>query len=220
MMERSCGAAAVSVALVLATAGLAQADIIDQNVTLGLERTNWVRELTVNQLAIGEGTLSKVTLIVNASIQSEYKLENLQAGPSTQVLQLSGQVQVRRGDNSVLGAGSLNYSRSDTLAAYDGALDFSGASSVNTTIPSAYTTVTIDLTSPADLAMFIGNSTVTLPVTASVSSFFQGPSNVARNIQSLAQGNFRVIYDFIPVPAPAGLSVMAMGLVALGRRRG
>lgn len=220
MVERNRGAALMSVALVVAGAGVAQADVIDtQSITLGAEKTNWTRSLTIPQIEASVATLTKVTLVIEASIASTYRLENLQTRSSEQFLKLNGLIEVRRNDNSLLGSGGLNYERSDVLAPYDGAFDFAGASSLSTNFNDDFETVVVELTSASDLAMFEGSGTITMPVNAAVSSFFQGPSNVARSITTLAEANVRVIYEGVPIPGPAALSVLSLGVLATTRRR-
>lgn len=221
MVERNRGAALISVALVVAGAGVAQADVIDtQSITLGAEKTNWTRSLTIPQIEASVATLTKVTLVIEASIASTYRLENLQTNNSSQqFLKLNGLIEVRRNDNSLLGSGALNYERSDLLQPFDGAFDFAGTSSLSTNFNDDFEMVVVELTSASDLAMFEGAGTITMPVNAAVSSFFQGPSNVARSIQTLAEANVRVIYEGVPVPGPAALSALSLGVLATTRRR-
>jgi hypothetical protein len=73
------------------------------------------------------------------------------------------------------------------------------------------------LTNPLDLALFIGNGFLDVPIDAYGYSSHTGAGNISFLSSTSAQGNVTVTYDYTEyVPEPGSLGLLGSGLTALG----
>ncbi len=221
MQGRSLFALTGISALTLATfAGSAAGEVVVQTVNIGPLTTNWIRNLTINQFDATLGTLTKVELQVSGHIESQYQIESFQSTGSSHYFRLTGDLTVRRPDNTVLAQATVLNERTDNLTAFDGNLDAGGTSGLTAGISKDMAPGSAEITDNLGISTFIGGGTLDFPVSATMSSFFQGSSNVFRAVFTTASAEIKVIYTYNAVPTPGSVAlVSAAGLIGLRRRR-
>lgn len=203
-----------------AIAGSATADVITQTVNIGPLTTNWIRNLTVNQFNPALGTLSKVELFVSGHIDSQYQIESFQSTESSHFFRLTGDLTVRRPDNTVLAQATVLNERTDNLAAYDTVFDSGGTSGLTTNIAKDMVPGNVEISDAGGVAPFVGGGSLDFPVSATMSSFFQGSSNVFRAVFTTASAEITVRYTYDAVPTPGATALLGIaGLVGIRRRR-
>lgn len=217
MAERMIGiAGALSLALV---AGTAHGAVIETGASLGSLATNWSRGLTFEKFTPGLGELVQVDLEIAGSVSTDYRIESRAAHATTHTMRLNGNLTLRRPDNTTLGGASVAHEQTDNLAAFDGTVDFGGPSGRTFAIAKTFGPSQITLTDAADLALFTGLDNITLPVSATMSSFFQGSSNVARVVQTISDASVRVKYTYIAIPGPGAVALAGMSMLVAARRK-
>jgi len=175
--------------------------------SIPLQPTNWSLSVSVPKFDPSLGTLNLVDVCITGQITGSYGVESLDAGPSWAMMQLSAAVELRRPDASPI-AQAMPASPMVTypLTPFDGTLDFGGTSGASQSGISVLTTAQIDLTSPADLALFTGApgapGSIVLPVSAMGTSTAMGGGHLITYFQSQAAGIVSICYDYTPVAAP------------------
>lgn len=164
------------------------------------------------------GTLTKVTFTLTGVTTGDVQLENV-GGAGTKNYSAIGTMTLERPDNSTIVITTPTASGSLSMAAFDGTMDFGGASGA--IIPGAASTASesVTLTSGADLALFSGAGTIDLPISG------DGSLNVTSGVLGLysAAGTATVLvaYEYAPVPEPevygAVGALLCGGLIAYRR---
>jgi hypothetical protein len=88
-------------------------------------------------------------------------------------------------------------STSANLAASDGKVDFAGPSGGTASVTGSASATTSGTFTPTDAALFIGKSTVALPVTAQVRATASGPANLVARFQAQVSASATLTYDFV-----------------------
>lgn len=159
--------------------------------------TNWTQQQTVAQFNPALGTLVSVQIEDNATITSDIKVENLDSAAQT----INANVQ---GSQTLSGPGvsqlttNLSATQSDNAAAFDGSIDFSGASGHDFGAQTANGSKSVTLTDATSLAEYTGTGTITLSDTAQGTSTVTGSANVVSQINTTAAAQVTVIYTYIP----------------------
>jgi hypothetical protein len=160
-------------------------------------KTGWSKTATVAQFNPALGTLLSIDVNSTATLQSEFQFENLDAIPGTVSGQINGNVTV-----SVPGVSPLvtNLSASDSFnaGAYDGAIDFSGASGHDSGLQSHSGTRSVTITDPALLQSFEGAGSVTVSAQAGATSTMSGPGNVLALHSASAGAQVQLVFHYIP----------------------
>ena len=90
-----------------------------------------------------------------------------------------------------------------TLAAYDGVLDYAGASSVNVAgIRSTASATANGIFTPTALAPFIGTGAIALSLATSGQTSIDGPGNLAVTTTLVAGAVVTLSYTYLPFPVP------------------
>ena len=135
--------------------------------TTGLRPTNFTTSLTVPRFNTSLGTLTSVAIDFAGGVNSTIRFESQDAAASTITGTASATVTLTRPDNSQLAVVLPTNTRSQTVTAYDGTLDFAGTSgNTFSNVAGNLTAPTVNLTAAADLALFSSNgaSDILLPV--------------------------------------------------------
>jgi|GEM_PF-1068698 len=178
--------------------------------------------LVVEKFNSSLGELQSVSLLFKAEVAGSGGAENWGEGAATITFKLAADLSLKKPDGSAiitLNLSDTSYSKECT--AYDGTTDYGGTSGLKvenyTVIGQGGTALTL----ASDLQLFIGEGTISLPVSAIGRSGFSGSGNMLVQVQSGGKASVTVTYSYAPVPEPssAGLAT-GIGLIGLtGWRR-
>jgi hypothetical protein len=144
------------------------------------------------------GTLNSVEIILNGKLSSDVKVENLDAAPSTVNAQVNGNLSLQGPGGTLLSVSPSIVDNSTALSAYDGTLDYGGASGHNFGEQSASAQKSITLTN--NLSAWEGNGNVALTEVGESTSTVSGSGNEQVHICSEGSGTATVIYNYTPKP--------------------
>lgn len=171
---------------------------LTRTVTFPEAATNFTATGTVGKFDPTLGTLTSIDVIAVSTLTSRIQVESRDALPATVVGHVDGTV-----TTSGPGVASLTArpttDRTFTAAAFDGALDFAGTSGKDFGAVQATDTKVATLTSPADLASYVGTGGVVFTTAANSNSFASGAGNLASVISSTASSAVNVVYHFTPI---------------------
>jgi hypothetical protein len=160
-------------------------------------KTDWSQTQSLPQFDPSLGQLTGVDIINNGSLTSQIKVESLDQAPATVIGTVSGTLSLTgAGLNSLVT--STSSSQTFSAAAFDGDIDFAGASGHDFGDKTATGSKTITLTSASDLAAFTGTGHVSLTETAHATSNGSGAGNLMTLINSTASANVTVAYHYVP----------------------
>ena len=152
---------------------------------VGAFRPDWGGSVTLNQVDPASGVQS-ITLGLSGVLDSGVSIESLEGAASTFTSTTAAVVTLERPDGTGLLTAMPTTTVSGRLAAFDGVVDYAGASGrVVTAVgtDSASVTYVAGGTSSGDAALLVGTGTVTLPVVAT--------ARVAASVS----GNFVAYFD-------------------------
>jgi len=168
-----------------------------------LTTTNWTQSVTLSKFDPALGDLQAVIVTLQAHNEGSAAFENQDAASATVTMTFSTRVEVQRPDLSQLLFGEPTVNTSDSVTAFDGVLDFGGASGRNYANLSQNVTQSVTANPPSpDLALFTGPAgnpgTITLPVVAVGQSTGTGAGNLTLAFSSKASAAVTVQYLFAP----------------------
>lgn len=164
------------------------------------------------------GTLNAVSIAFTGTVVGSVAVENKSASPGTINSQLSSAISLLLSNVTI---GNVNASSplfTDNLPAFDGTLDFAGPSSAAHTGISVSQSTTLSIL-PANFAAYTGVGALPLGVSALATSSATGGGNAASNFSTSAIGAATITYTYTAVPEPSSLALVALGGLALLRRR-
>jgi hypothetical protein len=147
------------------------------------------------------GTLNSVQVILNGTLNSDVKVENLDAAPSTINAQVNGNLSLQGPGGTLLSVTPTISENSTSLSPYDGTLDYAGTSGHDFGEQSASAQQSITLTN--NLSAWEGTGNVPLTESAQSTSTVSGSGNEQVHICSEGSGTVTVIYNYTPAPPPA-----------------
>jgi len=187
--------------------------------------TDWNTNVSITQFNPALGTLNSVKFEVTGTVSASNGYENTSTNSGTSVnYSYSSVITLFRPDNSTIAGVTYSASGTQSLGVFDGTVDFGGTSGY-TYYHNSSTTATHTSPPPAaDLTLFTGTSSVTLPVSADATYSDNAGGNVSTSVSSEASATIKVTYDYEAIPEPSSLasffSVAACcGSVAAWRRR-
>ena len=211
-------------ALTLATS--AQAGVISFSDSIAIQSTNWNSAVSIGKFDTTLGMLTSITFSLEGIVNGQARAESLDAQPATVTLDLAGEIKLQRPDMSVLVTTNPVVSSVFNLAAFDGTIDFAGASGVDTGSVSASASDALTSTSAADFLLFsaAGGGVINMPVLAAGLSTGSGAGNLVTQFTTLAGANVTVTYNYTDaptssVPEPGTLAMAGLGLLGLGAMR-
>jgi hypothetical protein len=166
-------------------------------VTFANAKTGWTKTAALAKFDPSLGTLLSVDITSTATLQSEFQFENIDAEPGTISGTINGTVTV-----SVPGAGPLvtGLSASDSFnaAAYDGTIDFGGASGHDSGLQTHTGSRSVTITDAGLLQQFEGTGSLTVSGHAGATSTASGPGNLLALHSASAGAQVQVVYHYIP----------------------
>ncbi|GAX36195.1 choice-of-anchor E domain-containing protein [Nodularia sp. NIES-3585] len=210
-------AAATTLAGMLVTAGVANAASLTSTASTSLEFTDIVDSvLSIQKFNPSLGTLNSVTLDFNSLITGEAGFENRGARAARVTVKLAAEVNLTNSDLElsppfpILPVNEQSY----LVTAYDGVTDFGGTSgrTLEELIATRSTTKTFN--SVPDLAVFTGIGNLDFLYTAIAESTVTGSGNLRFFVDTLAQADLTVIYDYDPKTVPEPSAALGIGLFA------
>lgn len=167
-----------------------------KTVTFANDKANTIRTQSLPQFDPSLGTLQSVEIKVDGKIISDIKIENLDDEVASVAGAVSGTVLVNGPGFNLNVSIAGNAAVAQTLAAFDGTIDFAGSSGVTLTGKTATGSNTQTLAGSAVNA-FIGNGTVNLSFLAQATTQASGGGNLTANIANLGGGQVTVTYRYL-----------------------
>lgn len=197
----------------------AQAATISFSNAIADTTTNWAHNLTLQQFDGSLGTLQSVKFTYAGHVNTTFREESLDAAPATITVTASAAIAF------ALPVGqTLNISNSNTqnVGAFDGTIDFAGASGFGPLLVTGTDSGMLTLVS--GLGAFVGLGTYNIDVTATGTSGASGAGNLISQINTTAGANITVDYTYAvqhqtPEPASLALAGLALAGIALTARR-
>lgn len=166
--------------------------------TFATAKTGWTKTAQVAQFDPSLGTLQSIDIINTATLQTEFQIENIDNEPGNISSSVNGGVTVTVPGMSPLSA-SASLSDSFDAPAFDGTIDFGGASGHDSGLKTATGRNSVTgVTDAGILAEFEGTGTVTLSGHGTARSSVSGPGNVLALLNTSAGDQVQVIYHYIP----------------------
>jgi hypothetical protein len=166
----------------------------------GSGTTDWTRTQSVNQFNPSLGTLTAIEITNSGTLNSHIRVESLDSAPANVTGTVSGNLTLTSAVVPSLVTTTNAATENFQASAFDGKIDFAGTSGKDFGDKSSGGSKSEVLTSPADLANFIGLGKVSLTETAQATSTADGSGNLLSQINSTAQATVTVKYDYIPAP--------------------
>ncbi|WP_162249885.1 choice-of-anchor E domain-containing protein [Massilia sp. Root351] len=218
--------AALAVAAALSPFASAQAATISFADTKSIATTNWTDFLSFGKFDSSLGTLTSIKFDLSGTVQGAGNAESLDAAASSVTLSLGALLGLTRPDGSTLVVTNPLFSQVFEFGAFDGTINFSGASGGSTGTVSANGSNSFTSFNASDFSLFsaLGGGTINLGLNAIGNSSGTGAGNLLTQFNTSAAGNVLVTYTYTPtgeVPEPATLATLIAGLGLMGavRRR-
>ena len=173
--------------------------------------TNFTANIGVNQFDPAMGTLTGIQFTLTGTVLGTVKFESFDSLASTVTSNLAATITLLRPDNTTIAVVLPTVSATTNLTAYDGILDFGGTS--GRTFANVTNTLSVTpavMSSAADLALFQGLGSITLPVTASASSSAAGAGNLDTSFNTTAGANGSVTYFYNTTSTPEPSTTILM----------
>lgn len=190
--------------------------------------TNFEQTLSVDQFDSSLGTLNSVKLTFDGSMIGSAGFENTAESPYDAAfwanLNFSSTIDnaitldIKDSSTTYISETQDGMATAPDLAAYDGVEDYDGDSGTTIEIINESYQTTITITDPSELAAFVGSGVIDFAIDASNQGTTYLVGIGSGSITSQAGGTVSAEYDYT-VPEPATMSLLAIGGLALLRRR-
>ncbi len=199
------------------SAGTAHAETVTYTTVIPLTKTNWAQSIPLPKFPTASGTLTSVSVTLASTIEGTLAVESVDPAPSTVTSHLAAELTLTRPDGSALLSHAPEDSKVGEFSAFDGTVDFAGNSGGTYSI-AATSTSTADLgaLSASDMALFSGEGTIDLPLSAEGVSRFDGAGNLQSESTLSASATATVTYGY--VTPDLSISMQAQGPFTVGGR--
>jgi len=193
----------------------AHAAMVMYSDSVPVQTTNWSDTMMLPLFDPSLGTLTSVKLTLDGSVSGTAKYESLDASPALIDLNLQATITLQKPDLSNLVQIIPLANVSENASAFDGTVDFDGASGTTFAGLNGSASDMTTLTLPADLALFTGVGNINLPVSGTGSSNGSGAGNLITQFATSAGATAKVVYTFEPVPEPTSFALAGLGMAGL-----
>jgi hypothetical protein len=182
--------------------------------------TDWSDVFSLQKFDSGLGALQSIDVDLYGSVGGDAKVESLDASASNVALNLNGLIKLATVTGSELIVINPLLSKTFALTAFDGLIDFSGASGKTLTGLSSSTSGSNHFSGATWLSMFTGPGAMDLSLSAKGVSSASGSGNLISQFATNAAANYKVTYTYAAaVPEPETYALMGLGVLALLARR-
>lgn len=195
----------------------AYSESITYSKSFAYAKTNWTDVFSVNQFNPNLGVLDTISIAFSGSIKSRVRVENLEDHAMDLFVATVGKIVLLKPDYSAYAQLLPQFTNPCHFAAFDGTLDFAGASGCDVWKANTVST-TLAPSGMSDMNPFIGNSTVDLGLSAKGSTLVSAIGNYKDSYETYASADVSVTYFYHMVPEPAGL-LLGLAALLLARRR-
>ncbi len=213
-------AAASTLAVIVATAGTANAASISYTTSSGdFDYTDFEKTLSVQKFDSSLGTLNSVLLNFTGEISGNAGFENRSSKASTVIVNLGATLDLTKAGLSLQPLFPINPSNtySYNVPRYDGRTDYDGISGRSIGDLTASQSISKLFTDTPSLSIFTGAGNLDFLFSAIATSTVTGSGNITSYINTLAKGNLSVTYDYDapnPTRVPEPSALLGFGLVA------
>ncbi len=167
--------------------------------TLGPMPTDTVQTLALSQFDPRLGQLTGVDVIVNGTLTSEAKVENLGSSPANVDAELTGDLTITGPGGAHVTVHSVGNPQG-TAGAFDGQADLQGndtwdSGKLQFQAPQQSVSLSAGLN---DLSGFVGTGSVNLTASSTATGCGCGAGNLLAMIRSVESGNVQIVYHYTP----------------------
>ena len=201
-----------------------------QIVKVADKTTGWSSAVGFQKFNPALGTLEAVNLTITSDVAAKQGFENLGATATSISASQSAALTLALKSGTLLSV-VTTLSGVESLARFDGSVDFAGASGSTSKLSGSDTNAT-GLFDQADLTAFTGSGSILLDLSATGTSSAEGPGNMMLDLAEQAGATIDLTYTYVPgadpadsaadpVPEPGSLAVFGVSLAfaGLGARR-
>ena len=193
---KPCAYRGLTAALCALAAGSAAADPISQSAALPSQTTDWSSSVAFDKFDPSLGVLNGIKLQLDSTMTSTIAVESRELSAGAFTAGISGSVTVSRPDNTPIATASPYASKSATLGAFDGAVDFGGTSGFTQSgLTATSSTTTSGVLTASDRTLFTGPGVIDLPVRADARVVQNGPANMVGQIDTRMSAAATLTYD-------------------------
>lgn len=198
--------------------GPVAAETISHTASVPLATTNWTSSASVPKFDPSSGELISVSFSLAGHVDGEAFFESLDAKAATVTMNLAAHIMLNRPDGTFLLAAFPQVSTVESVEAFDGAIDYDGASGRTRSGLQGDNAVGPLVIPPpdSDLALFTGTGSIDLPMRALGMSLGSGAGNLIAGFRTSASAVVTVVYTYTPSDS---LSIFKVGGKACGNCR-
>ncbi len=172
------------------------AGTITHNASVTLSPTNWNTTLSFPKFDQDCDCLLSVCFELNGHVEGSARFESMDASATTVTMNLQATITLSRPDNTTLVVVIPLASTSDNVTAYDNVFDWGGTSGRTYSGLSGDDTDSACSCTPADLALFCGTGSISLPIKAIGTSYGSGAGNLIQQFATSASAGVTVTYTY------------------------
>ncbi|HEX3992017.1 MAG TPA: choice-of-anchor E domain-containing protein [Acetobacteraceae bacterium] len=167
---------------------------VPQTLAVSDRTTDWNTIVTANQFNPALGALLSVNLTITGDINAGLAAENLGSTSTSIGLTETADITLTLPNDLGVAAADPSINSATNLAAFDGTIDFAGASGENLTSLTGTEVTSSDVT--GNLSAFIGSGTIALPIAANSPSVLTGPADLAAELLTEAGATVTISYTY------------------------
>lgn len=165
--------------------------------SVAMTTTDWSVTLQIPRFDANLGDLQSVSFTLGDSLNAMFRVENLASSANTVRDSSKATITLSRPDATGLVQAIAAYEYTNTFPAFDGTIDFGGASGITAPDRLAFASASATTTAPADLALFTGTGTIGLPCQAVGRSYTSDTAgNVIHGVSTKAAAQVTVVYTY------------------------